>query len=348
MRRFVSCTIVAVAAIALGAGGAGAVADQARPPAGSELERLAQPPTYSPFASERIYFVLPGPLRERRPGKRSRRPDRPPFGHGLRPRRSGWYHGGDLAGLTGGCTDTKHGLARLVQTRLHGDLGRPGRRAAARSGGQRRVPRVLGPRLHARRSALRDERGLRCFRGLRAPARAQGLSRRRREPHGRCDPARRRVDVSRRRRGPVPRLQGEAVLRAAPRRDEALPCVSARFQPRQPLVLPQNRALKRPAWLNQVTRYHNRGNIDFSSCSPACLEQGDFFGLDDLFTEQPFVVSGLAAIYGDWVRRYKVDGFRVDTAKHVDHAFFRSWVPRSARQPAQPGSRTSRSSARSS
>ncbi len=77
-----------------------------------------------------------------------------------------------------------------------------------------------------------------------------------------------------------------------------------------------------------MTRYHNRGNIDFSSCSPACLEQGDFFGLDDLFTEQPFVVSGLAAIYGDWVRRYKVDGFRVDTAKHVDHAFFRSWVPK--------------------
>ncbi len=59
-----------------------------------------------------------------------------------------------------------------------------------------------------------------------------------------------------------------------------------------------------------------------------CFEQGDFFGLDDLFTEQPFVVSGLAQVYGDWVRRYKLDGFRIDTAKHVDHAFFRSWVPK--------------------
>ncbi len=91
---------------------------------------------------------------------------------------------------------------------------------------------------------------------------------------------------------------------------------------------PQNRSLKRPAWLNQVTRYHNRGNIDFSSCSPACFDQGDFFGLDDLFTEQPLVVSGLAQVYGDWIRKYKLDGFRVDTAKHVDHAFFRSWVPK--------------------
>ena len=56
------------------------------------------------------------------------------------------------------------------------------------------------------------------------------------------------------------------------------PCLSSRYQPRQPLVLPQNRNLKRPAWLNQVTRYHNRGNITFDSCSEACFEQGDFFG----------------------------------------------------------------------
>ena len=100
------------------------------------------------------------------------------------------------------------------------------------------------------------------------------------------------------RRGPVPRLQGEAVLRPAPRRAKRFPCVSARYQPRQPLVLPRESRLKRPAWLNQVTRYHNRGNIDFSSCSPACLEQGDFFGLDDLFTEQPFVVGARGDLRG--------------------------------------------------
>jgi glycosidase len=104
--------------------------------------------------------------------------------------------------------------------------------------------------------------------------------------------------------------------------------VSSRYQPRQPLVLPQNRNLKRPAWLNQVTRYHNRGDITFDSCSEACFEQGDFFGLDDIFTEQPFVVNGLAKAFGDWIREFEVDGFRVDTAKHVDRAFFSGWAPK--------------------
>ncbi len=93
-------------------------------------------------------------------------------------------------------------------------------------------------------------------------------------------------------------------------------------------MLPEKRALKRPTWLNDVTRYHNRGDIEFSSCSTGCFEQGDFFGLDDVFTEQPFVVDGLAKVWGDWIRTYKIDGFRVDTAKHVDRAFFKAWMPK--------------------
>ena len=38
-------------------------------------------------------------------------------------------------------------------------------------------------------------------------------------------------------------------------------------------------------------------------------------------------MKGLAQIYGAWITRFKVDGFRVDTAKHVNAAFFRLWVP---------------------
>jgi glycosidase len=106
------------------------------------------------------------------------------------------------------------------------------------------------------------------------------------------------------------------------------PCLSARYQPRQAIVLPDKRTVKRPAWLNDVTRYHNRGDIDFSSCSARCFEQGDFFGLDDVFTEQPFVVDGLARVWGDWIRSSRIDGFRVDTAKHVDRAFFNAWMPK--------------------
>src|SRR5262249_5771457 len=36
---------------------------------------------------------------------------------------------------------------------------------------------------------------------------------------------------------------------------------------------------------------------------------------------------GLAAVYGAWVTRYKLDGFRVDTARHVNAGFFKLWVP---------------------
>jgi len=73
-------------------------------------------------------------------------------------------------------------------------------------------------------------------------------------------------------------------------------------------VLPPLRQVKKPAWLNDVTNYHDRGNIDFNSCSQVCFEQGDFFGLDDLFTEKPAVMKGLAQIYSSWITRFKVDG----------------------------------------
>ncbi|PJA40146.1 MAG: alpha-amylase, partial [Lysobacterales bacterium CG_4_9_14_3_um_filter_62_6] len=32
-------------------------------------------------------------------------------------------------------------------------------------------------------------------------------------------------------------------------------------------------------------------------------------------------------IYQDWISRYRIDGFRVDTAKHVDDAFWRHFIP---------------------
>ena len=110
-------------------------------------------------------------------------------------------------------------------------------------------------------------------------------------------------------------------------------------------MAPQDRQLKKPAWLNDPLNYHDRGNIDFGSCSAQCFEQGDFFGLDDLFTEKPNVMKGLAQIYASWIERFHVDGFRVDTAKHVNAAFFRLWVPQDpsggARAQVSPTSRSS-------
>ncbi|MFD7338262.1 pullulanase-type alpha-1,6-glucosidase [Streptomyces violascens] len=80
---------------------------------------------------------------------------------------------------------------------------------------------------------------------------------------------------------------------------------------------------KVPAWLNDPTMYHNRGDSTFAGES---AEYGDFSGLDDLWTERPEVVSGMEQIYEKWVHDFAVDGFRIDTVKHVDLDFWTQWA----------------------
>ena len=82
--------------------------------------------------------------------------------------------------------------------------------------------------------------------------------------------------------------------------------------------------VKVPDWLNDPIYYHNRGNSTYVGESTT---MGDFSGLDDVMTENPRVVRGMTDVFADWVRRYHVDGFRIDTAKHVDAAFWRSFIP---------------------
>ena len=91
-----------------------------------------------------------------------------------------------------------------------------------------------------------------------------------------------------------------------------------------PFVAPAEAAIKVPEWLNAPVYYHNRGNSDFWGESSL---HGDFVGLDDLMTENPRVVEGFIDIYGDWIERYKIDGFRIDTARHVNPEFWRAFVP---------------------
>ncbi|MFD8390211.1 pullulanase-type alpha-1,6-glucosidase [Streptomyces sp. NPDC059680] len=80
---------------------------------------------------------------------------------------------------------------------------------------------------------------------------------------------------------------------------------------------------KVPAWLNDPTMYHNRGDSTFAGESAA---YGDFSGLDDLWTERPEVVHGMEKIYERWVKDFAVDGFRIDTVKHVDMPFWTQWA----------------------
>ena len=89
-------------------------------------------------------------------------------------------------------------------------------------------------------------------------------------------------------------------------------------------VAPAEKGIKRPAWLNNPIYYHNRGDSTFRGESST---MGDFVGLDDVFTEHPRVVRGMIEIYGAWIDKYRVDGFRIDTAQHVDPEFWQQFVP---------------------
>ncbi|HEX2861667.1 MAG TPA: alpha-amylase family glycosyl hydrolase, partial [Lacunisphaera sp.] len=92
----------------------------------------------------------------------------------------------------------------------------------------------------------------------------------------------------------------------------------------RPLVPDAEKNVKHPAWLNDVTLYHNRGNSAFRDESSI---HGDFFGLDDTFTEHPRVVEGMIGLFSSWVRDYGVDAFRIDTARHVNAEFWQAFAP---------------------
>ncbi|WP_328431358.1 pullulanase-type alpha-1,6-glucosidase [Streptomyces sp. NBC_00453] len=101
------------------------------------------------------------------------------------------------------------------------------------------------------------------------------------------------------------------------------PAVGAGSFPRTPTVAAADKKAKVPSWLNDPTMYHNRGDSTYAGESAT---YGDFSGLDDLWTERPEVVSGMEKIYERWVRDFGIDGFRIDTVKHVDMDFWTQWA----------------------
>jgi glycosidase len=257
-----------------------------RPPSGAQLAALAQPPLRPPIASERIYFVMTD-----RYANGSIANDALP---GYDPANSGYFHGGDFSGLTGGCTDPTYGLARLrdlgftaiwvtppfVNKAVQGDSA--GYHGYWVLDFTRVDPHLGGDAEFASFVACAHSLGLKVY-----------------------------LDV--------------VVNHTA----DVIQLPSYEYgPPKTPIVPDAERNAKAPAWLNNPSNYHNRGNINFSSCDQRCFELGDFFGLDDLATEQSDVRAGLVEVFADWIRRYGVDGFRIDTARHVERSFFPFWVPR--------------------
>ncbi len=75
-----------------------------------------------------------------------------------------------------------------------------------------------------------------------------------------------------------------------------------------------------PEPFTQTGFFHNFGDIGTYSDPEQIL--GDLRGLDDLKTETLAVRSNLVDIYSYWIEQADLDGFRIDTVKHVDMGFW--------------------------
>ncbi|MER5346265.1 pullulanase-type alpha-1,6-glucosidase [Streptomyces mirabilis] len=115
---------------------------------------------------------------------------------------------------------------------------------------------------------------------------------------------------------------------------KTFPAVTTASFPKTPTVPADKANVKVPSWLNDPTMYHNRGDSTYAGENAT---YGDFSGLDDLWTERPEVVSGMEKIYEKWVRDFGVDGFRIDTVKHVDMEFWTQWATALDRYAAERG-----------
>jgi glycosidase len=82
-----------------------------------------------------------------------------------------------------------------------------------------------------------------------------------------------------------------------------------------------------PPPFNQLDHFHNHGAIGNNWYDPPQI-LGEFpGGLDDLKTESDYVRTRMADIYRYWIEQANLDGFRLDTVKHVDMGFWQTFNP---------------------
>ncbi|MBI5479319.1 MAG: alpha-glucosidase C-terminal domain-containing protein [Deltaproteobacteria bacterium] len=94
------------------------------------------------------------------------------------------------------------------------------------------------------------------------------------------------------------------------------------------IYLPElNRVPPLPAQFQNLDWYHKRGRVTTWDSMEQTV-YGDFpGGLKDLATERDDVTDALIEVFKYWITAADFDGFRIDTLKHVEHAFWQRFCP---------------------
>jgi glycosidase len=282
---------------------------------------------------EVIYFVLPDRFENGDPGNDRGGLSGGRLVTGFDPTAKGFYHGGDLKGLIKrldyiqGLGATALWVAPIFKNKPV--QGPPGQESAGYHGYWITDFTAVDPHFgtNADFKALVDAvhaRGMKFYMDIVVNHTADVLFPAECVGHNQC-PYRSIADFPYQRRGGV---RGAAINPGFTGERDGSPANFARLKdPNYAYtmkVAPAEKDIKRPAWLNDPIYYHNRGDSTFRGESST---MGDFVGLDDVFTENPRVVRGMIDIFAAWIDKYGVDGFRIDTAQHVNPEFWQQFVP---------------------
>jgi alpha-amylase len=243
---------------------------------------------------------------------------------GFDPTRKGWYHGGDLKGLISkldyikGLGTTAIWLTPSFKNKPVQGLGTPYPSAGYHGYWITDFTRIdphLGTNQDLRELiAGAHSRGMKVFFDIITNHTADVI-----------DYAEKRYDYVSKKDSPYRDASGNVFDDRAFAGKDTFPVLDPNVSfPYHPVLAAGDEHVKVPDWLNDVTLYHNRGNSTFSGESST---YGDFAGLDDLFTENVKVVRGMEQIYDAWIRNFDVDGFRIDTMKHVNLEFWQQFLP---------------------
>src|SRR5207248_2477826 len=94
--------------------------------------------------------------------------------------------------------------------------------------------------------------------------------------------------------------------------------------------LKNDKCLPLPVEFQNLDWFHHHGDIDRwddYDATPCHTLTGDFRQLDDFKTELPEVREAMSRIYKWWIGTTDIDGFRVDTVKHVEMGFWQVFCP---------------------